>query len=58
MTFLKNFVNVLSIASISFILLSAVFAFIVYFNLLDGKIKPDRTPAPEPALEPASTGTM
>jgi hypothetical protein len=39
MTFLKNFVNVLSVASISFILLSSVFAFIVYFNLLDGKIK-------------------
>src|SRR5688572_9546319 len=39
MTFLKNFVNVLSIASISFILLSAVFAFIVYFNLLDGRLK-------------------
>ena len=39
MTFIKNFVNVLSVASISFILLSAVFAFIVYFNLLDGKIK-------------------
>jgi hypothetical protein len=39
MTFLKNFINVLSVASISFILLSAVFAFIVYFNLLDGRIK-------------------
>jgi hypothetical protein len=39
MTFLKNFVNVLSVASISFILLSAVFAFIVYFNLLGGRIK-------------------
>ena len=39
MTFLKNFINVLSIASISFILLSAVFAFIVYFNLLDGRLK-------------------
>jgi hypothetical protein len=39
MTFLKNFVNVLSIASISFILLSAVFAFIVYFNLMDGRLK-------------------
>jgi hypothetical protein len=39
MTFIKNFVNVLSVASISFILLSSVFAFIVYFNLLDGKIK-------------------
>jgi hypothetical protein len=39
MTFLKNFVNVLSIASISFIFLTAVFAFIVYFNLLDGRLK-------------------
>jgi hypothetical protein len=39
MTFLKNFINVLSAASISFILLSAVFAFIVYFNLLDGRVK-------------------
>ena len=39
MTFLKNFVNVLSVASISFILLSAVFALLIYFNLLDGKIK-------------------
>jgi len=39
MTFLKNYVNVLSVASISFILLSSIFAFIVYFNLLDGKIR-------------------
>jgi hypothetical protein len=39
MTFLKNFINVLSVASISFILLTAIFTFIVYFNLLDGKIK-------------------
>ncbi len=39
MTFIKNFVNVLSVASISFILLTAIFAFIVYFNLLNGKIK-------------------
>ncbi|HEX6640890.1 MAG TPA: hypothetical protein VF215_07235, partial [Thermoanaerobaculia bacterium] len=39
MTFLKNFINVLSVASISFILLSSVFALIVYFNLLDGRIK-------------------
>ncbi|HEX2831677.1 MAG TPA: hypothetical protein VHW00_01605 [Thermoanaerobaculia bacterium] len=39
MTFIKEFVNVLSVASISFILLSSVFAFIVFFNLLDGKIK-------------------
>ncbi|HUP59790.1 MAG TPA: hypothetical protein VNA69_05175 [Thermoanaerobaculia bacterium] len=39
MTFIKNFINVLSVASISFILLSAIFAFIVYFNLLDGRVK-------------------
>ncbi|HYK00814.1 MAG TPA: hypothetical protein VE974_03600 [Thermoanaerobaculia bacterium] len=39
MTFLKNFINVLSVASISFILLTAVFAFIVYFNLMDGRLK-------------------
>jgi hypothetical protein len=39
MTFIKEFVNVLSVASISFILLSAVFGFIVFFNLLDGKVK-------------------
>jgi hypothetical protein len=39
MTFLKNFINVLSVASISFILLSSVFALIIYFNLLDGRIK-------------------
>jgi len=38
-TFLKDFVNVLSGASLSFILLSATFAFIVYFNLFDGKLK-------------------
>ncbi len=39
MTFIKEFVNVLSVASISFILLSSVFAFIVFFNLLDGQLK-------------------
>lgn len=39
MTFIKNFVNVLSVASISFILLSAVFFMIVYFNLMDGRVK-------------------
>jgi len=38
-TFIKNFINVLSVASISFILLTAIFAFIIYFNLLDGKIR-------------------
>jgi Cytochrome b(C-terminal)/b6/petD len=39
MTFIKDFINTLSAASISFILLSSVFAFIVYFNLSDGKLK-------------------
>jgi hypothetical protein len=39
MTFLKDFINVLSGASVSFILLTAIFAFIVFFGLLDGQIK-------------------
>ena len=39
MTFFKDFVNVLSGASISFVLLSSIFAFIVYFNLLGGRLK-------------------
>ena len=39
MTFLNNFVNVLSVASISFILLSSVFFMIVYFNLMNGRLK-------------------
>src|SRR5688500_2726450 len=39
MTFLKNYVNVLSEASISFVLLSAIFIFIIYFNLLGGRLK-------------------
>jgi hypothetical protein len=39
MTFLKEFVNVLSGASTSFLLLTFVFAFIVYFNLLDGRLR-------------------
>src|SRR5262245_53035501 len=39
MTFLKDFVNVFSAASISFLLLSSVFGFIVYFNLLEGRLK-------------------
>ncbi|HYO76511.1 MAG TPA: hypothetical protein VE010_08610 [Thermoanaerobaculia bacterium] len=39
MTFIKNFINVLSVASISFILLTAIFAFLIYFNLLDGRLK-------------------
>ena len=39
MNFIKEFINVLSVASISFVYLSAAFAFLVYFNLLDGKLK-------------------
>lgn len=39
MGFLKDFINVISAASISFVLLTAAFAFLVYFNLLDGKLK-------------------
>src|SRR5438128_3569707 len=39
MTFLKDFVNVLSGSSISFLLLSSTFGFIVFFNLLDGRLK-------------------
>ena len=39
MTFLKDFINVLSAGSISFLLLSSVFAFIVFFCLLEGKLK-------------------
>ncbi|HEX8408166.1 MAG TPA: hypothetical protein VF883_04840 [Thermoanaerobaculia bacterium] len=42
MTFIKNFVNVLSIASISFIFLSAVFFMLLYFNLMNGRLK-DKT---------------
>src|ERR671922_207562 len=39
MTFLKDFVNVLSGSSISFLLLSFSFGFIVFFNLLDGRLR-------------------
>jgi hypothetical protein len=39
MTFIKDFINVLSGASISFILLSSIFAFIFFFSLSDGKLK-------------------
>ncbi len=39
MNFIKEFINVLSVASISFVYLSAAFAFIIFFNLLDGKLK-------------------
>jgi hypothetical protein len=39
MTFLKDFINVLSGASTSFLILTSVFAFIVFFNLLDGRLR-------------------
>src|SRR5205823_1051888 len=39
MTFLKDFINVLSEASISFLLLTSLFSFIVFFNLLGGKLR-------------------
>src|SRR5712691_6635178 len=39
MTFFKDFVNVLSVASISFLLLTAVFSFIIFFCLMDGRIR-------------------
>jgi len=39
MDFLKDFINTLSTASLSFLLLTAIFSFIVFFNLLDGRLK-------------------
>src|SRR6266852_1150925 len=39
MTFFKDFINVLSAASISFLLLSSTFGCIVFFSLLDGRLK-------------------
>src|SRR5713101_997795 len=39
MTFIKDFINVLSAGSISFTLLTSIFALIIYFNLLGGRIK-------------------
>jgi hypothetical protein len=39
MTFLKDFINVLSAGSISFLLLSSVFGFLIFFNLLDGRVR-------------------
>jgi hypothetical protein len=39
MEFIKDFVNTLSAASISFLLLTAIFSFVVYFNLLGGVLK-------------------
>src|ERR1043166_6982403 len=42
MEFIKDFVNTLSAASISFLLLTSIFSFIVYFNLLGGSLKSKR----------------
>jgi len=39
MTFLKDYVNVLSAASISFLLLTSIFSMIIYFNLLEGRMR-------------------
>src|ERR1700681_1351683 len=39
MTFIKDFINVLSAGSISFTLLTSIFALIIYFNLLGGRMK-------------------
>src|ERR1051326_4349274 len=39
MTFIKDYVNVLSAASISFLLLTSIFAIIIYFNLLEGRLR-------------------
>ena len=39
MTFLKDYINVLSAASISFLLLTSIFAIIIYFNLLEGRMR-------------------
>lgn len=36
---IKNLINILSGAALSFILLSVAFGFVVFFNLLDGKIR-------------------
>jgi hypothetical protein len=39
MDFIKDFINVLSGASISFLLLTSLFGFIVFFNLMDGRLR-------------------
>ena len=49
MTFLKDFINVLSAASISFLLLSSLFGSIIYFNLMDGRLRSKVFPDPYPA---------
>src|SRR5438270_118280 len=39
MTFIKDFVNVLSAGSISFVLLTSIFALIIFLKLMGGRIK-------------------
>jgi hypothetical protein len=39
MTFIKDFVDVLSGSSISFLLLTSLFSFLIFFNLLDGRLR-------------------
>lgn len=39
MNFIKDFINQLSTASLSFLLLSSTFAFVIFFNLMNGKLK-------------------
>jgi len=39
MNFIKDFINVLSGASISFLLLTSLFGFLVFFNLMDGRLR-------------------
>ncbi|MCU1230392.1 MAG: hypothetical protein JWO97_3276, partial [Acidobacteria bacterium] len=39
MDFIKDFINVLSGASISFLLLTSLFGFLVFFNLMDGRLR-------------------
>src|SRR5438067_6516860 len=39
MTFLKDYINVLSAASISFLLLTSIFSIMIYFNLLEGRMR-------------------
>ena len=39
MTFIKDFVDVLSGSSISFLLLTSLFSFLIFFGLLDGRLR-------------------
>ena len=39
MTFIKDYINVLSAASISFLLLTSIFSIMIYFNLLEGRLR-------------------